>query len=313
MFLPCTLPPQFLSSEVVLSTSSDLSIRIFSALDGSNPRTLTGHSAAVNDSAVIERGKHILTASNDGTVKLWNIGESRCLKTWRVGSSSGKRVTKVIVMDADPNANASETITSPSTTTTTQSQQQSTVSNDLRNKIAIAATESGKLCMLDVHDSAFSPPIREIQVPTNGKAISALACRRDSEGRALVAVGTVEGQVLLYVWSRVKSVEDLKESTPQLLARWRRDQADITSLAFVEPEASSPESSHIRLVAGTSDGLPFQVLVTPDGVATVSAELCGYDIDACNAVLVPAATTSSSSSSNESIYAAGKDGHLRRY
>ena len=62
---------------VVLSTSIDMTARVFSALDGANPRTLTGHQRAVLCSAIIARGREVLTGSADSTVRLWDVGEGR--------------------------------------------------------------------------------------------------------------------------------------------------------------------------------------------------------------------------------------------
>ncbi|RUS19034.1 hypothetical protein BC937DRAFT_88055 [Endogone sp. FLAS-F59071] len=53
----------FPSGQVVLSGASDFQLRIWSALDGSNPVTLMGHTAGITDTAVIGRGKNILCSA----------------------------------------------------------------------------------------------------------------------------------------------------------------------------------------------------------------------------------------------------------
>lgn len=53
----------FPSGIVILSTGSDLRVKIWSAEDGSCPVTLIGHSGAVTDAAIVDRGKNIVTAS----------------------------------------------------------------------------------------------------------------------------------------------------------------------------------------------------------------------------------------------------------
>ena len=71
----------FPSGEVVLSTSLDTTARIYSALDGANPRTLTGHTRAVYASALLGRGREVLTGSLDATVRLWDVGAARTTAT----------------------------------------------------------------------------------------------------------------------------------------------------------------------------------------------------------------------------------------
>lgn len=68
-------------SQVILSSSSDLSLRVF-GLDGSNPRTLKGHTRAVTSTAVIGVGKQVVSGSRDGTVRLWNVGGGKEVRKW---------------------------------------------------------------------------------------------------------------------------------------------------------------------------------------------------------------------------------------
>lgn len=66
----------FPSGEVVLTTSLDMRAKIYSAIDGSNPRTLAGHTRAVYCSAILGRGREVLTGSADGTVRVWDVGQA---------------------------------------------------------------------------------------------------------------------------------------------------------------------------------------------------------------------------------------------
>ena len=67
----------FPSSEVILSSSSDMQLKILSVEDGSNPRTLIGHTASVTGSAILGRGRNVLSSSKDGTLRLWECGSGR--------------------------------------------------------------------------------------------------------------------------------------------------------------------------------------------------------------------------------------------
>lgn len=70
----------FPSNEVIVSAGLDMQIKIWSAIDGSCPVTLTGHKGSVNDIAIVDRGRNIISVSRDGLVKLWSCGKERCIE-----------------------------------------------------------------------------------------------------------------------------------------------------------------------------------------------------------------------------------------
>ncbi|WVO16996.1 hypothetical protein L204_104682 [Cryptococcus depauperatus] len=79
----------FPSGEVVLTASSDFSIRVF-GLTGVNPRTFRGHTRTVTSLAIIDIGKQILSGSQDGTIRLWDIAKDEEIKQWPVEGSGVK-------------------------------------------------------------------------------------------------------------------------------------------------------------------------------------------------------------------------------
>lgn len=76
---------------MILSCSSDLTIRVYASKDGANPRTLKGHTRAVTSTHIIGVGKEVLSASRDGTVRLWNVGEGKETRQWTI---EGKRAAE---------------------------------------------------------------------------------------------------------------------------------------------------------------------------------------------------------------------------
>ena len=60
-------------------------------LTGENPVTLTGHTRKATALAIVDRGRNVLSAAWDGTVRLWDCGTAACLAT--VLSVSGSRFT----------------------------------------------------------------------------------------------------------------------------------------------------------------------------------------------------------------------------
>jgi proteasomal ATPase-associated factor 1 len=71
----------FPSSKVILTASNDFSLSIISAEDLSVPRTLKAHTRAVTDSAIISRGRNVLSCA-----KVSNIHTSHCPISWSLHS-----------------------------------------------------------------------------------------------------------------------------------------------------------------------------------------------------------------------------------
>lgn len=277
---------QFPSSEVVLSSSSDLTARIFSALDGSNPRTLKGHTAAVTDTAIIGRGKHVLTTSNDGTLKLWHVGSAKCLKTWRPGQTSRKRVLAVVIL----NAGSSKTATV----------EQSAEDNDSHGTTAAVALEDGSVALIDLATSGSDLPLQMYGASSTSKAVISLA-QRQVLNRTLLAAGTSNGEISVVEVDTSDSTKPVKH-----LLQVKRNSADVTSLAFFDTDASDTIEERISLLASSIDGLMYRLnfgVTANSPMPYIEAEYAGYDIDACNAVRSVAGQ----------IYTAGRDGMLRRY
>lgn len=57
------------------------SVEVWSAENGSNPVTLVGHASGISDLAMVEKGRNVVSVSRDGSCKLWDVGESKCLST----------------------------------------------------------------------------------------------------------------------------------------------------------------------------------------------------------------------------------------
>ncbi|CAD5115062.1 unnamed protein product [Dimorphilus gyrociliatus] len=73
----------FPSGLVLLTAGADTRLKIWSIEDGRCGATLTGHKAGVLDTAIVERGKNIVSSSRDGTVKLWHVGTQTILHSFQ--------------------------------------------------------------------------------------------------------------------------------------------------------------------------------------------------------------------------------------
>lgn len=72
----------FPSGKVILSSSKDMQIKLWSVEDGSNARTFIGHTDCITDIKLIDRGRNFLSSSMDGTVKLWECGSGTTIHTF---------------------------------------------------------------------------------------------------------------------------------------------------------------------------------------------------------------------------------------
>lgn len=84
-------------TQVVLSSSSDLSVRIWGAKDGINPRTFKGHTRAVTALGIIGVGRQIVSASLDGTVRVWDVGQNKEIRRFELEKKAG--VQEMILVD----------------------------------------------------------------------------------------------------------------------------------------------------------------------------------------------------------------------
>mmetsp|Transcript_19022 Transcript_19022/g.43193 ORF Transcript_19022/g.43193 Transcript_19022/m.43193 type:complete len:409 (+) Transcript_19022:56-1282(+) len=71
-------------AKIAISASTDRTIKTWNLQTGVLVRTLTGHTDAVTCLCMVDGGKHVLSASRDGTVRKWEWATGKCLGTpWR--------------------------------------------------------------------------------------------------------------------------------------------------------------------------------------------------------------------------------------
>ncbi|KAK3811991.1 MAG: WD40-repeat-containing domain protein [Benniella sp.] len=233
----------FPSGQVVLSGGGDFLLKIWSALDGSCPVTMKGHVKPVSDTAIIDRGRNILSSSNDGTVKLWEVASGTTIRTLTQG-------------DSRINAIAVDTWTTPL---------ESKLPLDAREvgtegKLTIAAAEDGMSYGFDVRAS------EEVFRMRSCNKASVRACTFSSQ-LSLIATGTSEGVVETF---------DIRK-VDQVVSRFQRSSAGISSLGFNIPKDSVSQEPH--LIIGCDDSGLYEAKSIRDTTAEIVREYVGFDLD----------------------------------
>ncbi|RKP06777.1 quinon protein alcohol dehydrogenase-like superfamily [Thamnocephalis sphaerospora] len=177
---------------VVLSGSADLQLRIWSAVDGSNPVVLKGHSAAITSLAIVGRA-----ASRDGTVKLWECGSATEIAT--IARFAGPVNAITLTADFDTHGSASC----------------DTRESETKGKLLVCAVSDGTLHAIDLYTRE-----KVFELDGGFGAASKTACAI-SLPRQLLASGDERGGVQVF---------DI--ASKRLLASFRRNDAAITDVQF---------------------------------------------------------------------------------
>ena len=75
----------FPSGLVILTASLDLTLRIYSTSSTASPAaTLTGHHQRITSLQLIDRGRHFVSAAQDGAVRLWDCSRGKAIALWGV-------------------------------------------------------------------------------------------------------------------------------------------------------------------------------------------------------------------------------------
>ncbi|XP_056296010.1 WD40 repeat-containing protein SMU1 isoform X1 [Pseudoliparis swirei] len=91
-------------SSQLLSASFDQIIRVHGLKSGKTLKEFRGHTSFVNEAAFTPDGHHVISASSDGTVKMWNMKTTECSNTFKpLGTSAGTDITVNNVMQLPKN------------------------------------------------------------------------------------------------------------------------------------------------------------------------------------------------------------------
>lgn len=248
----------FPSGEVVLTTSSDCTARVF-GIDGQNPRTLTGHRRAILDSDFIDRGKQVLTASMDGTTRLWDVSEGVQISSF--GSQNYSGVNRV---NLDTSSSSSKLFFTGLSNGTVEAFDSS--SKAARFRIGKVQFPFGPAPQAsDSWKQSWSGSIESMDVCADKHALL-LGC-----GNGITLLHDM--RMLSSSTSESEDVASSENSQRSLLASWQRNGAAINDVKFINDGKEA--------LFATSDGTPYRCDLTNshDLSPRVTEEYNGWDVD----------------------------------
>ncbi|KAF7977381.1 hypothetical protein HWV62_3991 [Athelia sp. TMB] len=269
----------FPSSRVLLSAGADFALAVLpadpSSSDAPAPvRVLKGHTRAITATAIIARGRNVLSASADGTLRLWDVGGGAQLRAIRARGGIA-----AIALDAG----------APTTTHTGTRDEREVGTEGI---IVFCALHDGGWEALDLArgTSLFRSP------PSSAAPLTAIAY----SAAGLLATGSARGVVSVYPTSPALT------SAPT--HAFARNAAAITDFAFAPAGLVVGTDDGLAYVAsfssdagegeGEGEG-EVRVRVR----VRVGAELVGSDCDAVRVVRVRGGE----------VWVAGDDGVVRVY
>ena len=242
----------FPSGVVVLSSGSDMRIKIWSAEDGSCPVTLTGHSAPVTDTAIVDKGMNIVSTSKDGTVRIWSCGKGKCLEpSIRIDdvinccaiSSIKEQCGFNMSISSDDNIDRQDEV-------------------GLDDKILAVGGENGNIAILNLKARSI---LARCQLPGKNVAVNAITF---VDPLNLLLVGCENGEILCF------SLPNLNE------VFWKLHDSDSSIMSLLGlPRLNG-------FVAGKLDGTCFFYCLTSDAKLSSDSKvlLSGADADPVNAI-----------------------------
>lgn len=242
-------------------------------------RTFKAHSRVITDTAIVSRGRNVLSCAKDGTVRLWDVGGGKQIKV--MGSSGYSPIMKMAL-----GAKSSEWRMASGSGDDRAHIDEREV--DTGDKLLFCALQDGTFEAFDMGTKASA-----FHSEKGENASGALTSISYSTSHNLLSMGSIHGVVTVYDTRRL--------SAP--LATFSRNGASIEDLAFVS-DSKGPDSSAVGIAIATEDGLPYIAGIRPDGGPRVDAELVGVDCEAVRVIRVDP---------TGGIWTAGDDGVVRLY
>lgn len=251
---------QLPSGQVLLTSSSDLSSRIFAASPPpnsfllQNPRTFHApHTRGVSAASAIGKGRFIITACRDGGLRVWEVktGEVVAEGIWPGGSAVGVEAMIITRLGAATEAEPTEGA-------------EDWPPEFVSSLTVVLALSSGSLHVVSLPSlKPWSPDRQPARPPSTPSSLDSLDFSPDASH---LATGSRNGVVSIYA---------IASTSLSLVCSWRRNESGINSIRFIGPDRVS--------IAG-ADGLPYVARLGADGEVVVEEEWAGLDTDPATSV-----------------------------
>lgn len=262
---------------MLLSGGADFTLHILPAeLPSSSPstpariqpaRSLSGHTRAISNTAIIARGRNVLSASLDGTIRLWDVGSGQAIRTLSsargpiLGMSLGER--NGVSFGSAPSTNGT-----PAVNGTEGAVDEREV--ETQDKLVFCSLQNGTLECFDLGSKRCV-----FQSQRSSVALQAISY---SASHQLVATGSSKGVVDVYdVRSGLSG-----DSVP--LVSFTRNNASIEDICFTSNSGNEGEFTAFR-------PYPYQC-VRNDQVIPRSGSLLQHPMD-CRSLRIFATTQKS--------------------
>lgn len=246
----------FPSSRVLLTAGADFTLTILpveppaesSTTSATPARTLRGHTRTITATAIISRGRNVLSAAKDGTVRLWDVSSGTQICS--MGTGNGKYVPVLAMCVGD--RGGFEFVTSDVDG-----------GGATRDEREVGTADTLVFCTLqDGSFEIFDLGSKRSLFKSAAVGADNLTAITYSSAENLLVTGSSKGVVTVY---STRSISTL--SSP--LTSFARNEASIEDLIF---------TSAGGLAVATDDGLPFIAKVSEDGPG-VEMELVGGDCE----------------------------------
>ncbi|KAJ7490900.1 WD40-repeat-containing domain protein [Mycena latifolia] len=238
----------FPSSRVLLSAGADFTLCILPADPApassalTPARTLMGHRRAITSTAIVARGRNILSGSLDGTVRLWDVSSGEKIHILAAGGGSYAPVTAMSLGERAAAAVPAGALVDP----------------DSRE-----VETGGKLLFCALQTKSFEAFDLGARAPvyTSSPGASPLTAIVYAPEHNLLATGSAVGVVEVF--------DTRALGTP--VVAFTRGEAGVADFRFAEDGQS--------LLVSTDDGLPFVARIVASEPVRVGAEIVGTDCD----------------------------------
>ncbi|KAJ7071782.1 WD40-repeat-containing domain protein [Mycena belliarum] len=237
----------FPSSRVLLSAGADFTLCVLPADPAPSSsaltpaRTFTGHRRAITSTAIVARGRNIVSAALDGTVRLWDVSSGEKIHVLAAGGGSYAPVNS---MSLGARATAALPAAAPAAAAPDPREV------DTADKLVFCALQTNSFEAFDL--GARAP------VHASMPGAAPLTAIDYAPAHSLLATGSAAGVVEVF--------DTRALGTP--VAAFTRGEAGVVGLRFAGDGQA--------LVVGTADGLAFVAGISP---LRVGAELVGADCD----------------------------------